>query len=245
MHIFPSKRKAEYGFLKDRAEWWTVYVVDLLAVPGAIVAARLNRSIKAVTPNALSLVSFVLFFVGVALMFARPRWGAFYTAMFFLSFVFDAADGKVARLIGQRSDFGEIVDAFFDMLNHALGLSLVGVAMSLKADSIWPAVLIVPYAISLGMMHVNHITSVVAGEVAPPPQDSPIKTRWEKFCDKRGLDYHPYGQVERIYFSILLVGVNLTDPTIFLLVAVYLPFVPEIFRRLRDYAAAEAPGEDA
>lgn len=230
MFIFPSHRKKKYSFIKENERWWIVLVIDLFAVPGTIIAGKFR---KFFTPNGISISSFIVFYISIVLMFIYPQKNVYYTVGFFVSFVFDATDGKLARLRGENSKFGAIVDAFFDMLNHGLGLALVGLATSIRNNSIYPFIIIFPYSLYMSAGHINHITNLINGYIPKKEQPNKEKTKWQKFCDKRGLSYRVYGNVEIIYICILLIGINLKNPNIFLFFAIYLAFIPMIIDKIR------------
>jgi len=232
MFLFPSWRKKQYSFLKDNDVWWTVLVLNLFAIPGTIIAAKLSKHLRSITPNGISVTSFVFFFLGVTLLFIRPHNNAYFTLCFFLCSVFDAMDGQLARLRHETSQLGVIVDAFFDMLNHSLGLMLVGVALSIKVDSPYPLIIILPYSLYLGVMHINCITDQVMRAKRPAKSACEEKTIWQKFCDKRGLLYYVYGDVETIYFAILIIGINLPNPWLWLLITIYLRFTTIGLRKI-------------
>ena len=103
MYLFPSWRKKRYAFLKRNEVWWTVLVLDLFAIPVTILLAKLRKHIGRITPNGVSLLSFVIFFLGVTLLLVRPNDNAYFTLCFFVSCVLDAMDGKLARLRGETS----------------------------------------------------------------------------------------------------------------------------------------------
>jgi phosphatidylglycerophosphate synthase len=240
MYLFPSWRKKKYAFLKGSSDWWTGLVLDLFAIPATIVLYKLSRYVKRITPNGISLVSFIVFYLGVALLFARPNDNAYFTLCFFLSSVLDCMDGKLARLRGEGSQFGAIVDQFFDMLKHSLGLMLVGLALSVKLDSPYLLIIMLPHALWLGVGHMNAITRDVLGY----PEEEVIcenhKTKWQLFCAKRGLNSNVYNQAVIIYVVILLVGINLRDPTVFLLVGIYIRSILSICKKRRRAAAVVA-----
>jgi len=237
MYLFPSWRKKKCSFLKDNEAWWTVFVLDLFAVPSVIILGKLHKYGKLTTPNGISVTSFVFFFLGVALLFVRPHNNAYFTLCFFLGSVLDGMDGKLARLQGETSQLGAIVDALFDMLNHSLGLMLVGLALSVKTNSPYPLIIILPYSLYLGGMHINHITSVIQGCSSSKKQEDISKTKWQLFCDNRGLRYNIYGDVEVIYIVILLIGINLQNPAMFLFVGIYLNFILEVLKKIRKELA--------
>jgi phosphatidylglycerophosphate synthase len=234
MFLFPSWRKKKYSFLKANEAWWTVLVLDLFAIPGIIIAHKFR---KVVTPNGIGVASFVFFYLAVALMFVYPNKNVYFTLCFFICSVLDAMDGKLARLRGEASQFGVIVDAFFDMLNHSLGLMLVGIALSIKGDSPYPLIIILPYSLYLGSMHINDITSVIQGYSSSKKQEDTPKTKWQLFCDKRGLDYDIYADVEIIYIIILLIGINLQNPAMFLFIGIYLNWILRIWKKIRKELA--------
>jgi phosphatidylglycerophosphate synthase len=232
MYLFPSWRKNRYAFLKNHDDWWTVIVLDLLAIPATIVLAKLRKHAKKITPNGVSLVSFMAFCLGVVLMFVRPDSNAYFTFCFFLSCLLDSVDGKLARLLGEASQFGEIVDGFFDMLKTSLGLMLVGIALSMKSDSPYPLMVLLPYSLFLGVGQINRITRLVTGRHTYLEQEVSHneKSKWRLFCDKRGLAYGVC-DVEIIYIVILLIGINLKNPTLFMFVGIYLKSVFWIWKR--------------
>ncbi|MFI1992324.1 CDP-alcohol phosphatidyltransferase family protein [Actinoplanes sp. NPDC020271] len=91
--------------------WWTVLLVDPLASRLVWLIAPYRR----VTPNVLTLVATVLG-AGAAVAFARgDRWSLVAGAVLFhLSFVADCMDGKIARLNGTGTIFGQWLDFVLD-----------------------------------------------------------------------------------------------------------------------------------
>ncbi|MER6943511.1 CDP-alcohol phosphatidyltransferase family protein [Nonomuraea sp. NPDC000554] len=93
-----------YATRKRRDSWWTVYFVDPVACRAALLVANRTR----ITPNALTVFSLVLGMVS-AVCFAMNRLPAGAT-MFYLSFMIDCVDGKIARLKGTGTPFGLWLD---------------------------------------------------------------------------------------------------------------------------------------
>lgn len=98
--------------------WWTVLVIDPIAIP---IVRRLEH-VRRVTPNhitvasiGLGVLSAVLFFLG------EPLWAAI---AFELRFLLDCIDGKLARLRGTSSRLG----AFLDVCGDIGGIALIYVA---------------------------------------------------------------------------------------------------------------------
>ncbi|MFI6320704.1 CDP-alcohol phosphatidyltransferase family protein [Nonomuraea sp. NPDC050556] len=95
---------------KPRDSWWTVYFVDPLACRVALVLANHTR----VTPNALTAFSLFLGALSAA-CFATDGLVAG-AVLFYLSFMIDCVDGKIARLKGTGTPFGLWLDYVGDRI---------------------------------------------------------------------------------------------------------------------------------
>ncbi|CAL9427419.1 hypothetical protein SUDANB121_01995 [Nocardiopsis dassonvillei] len=97
--------------LKERDSWWTVYLVDPVAV--RLVRQVANRT--SVTPNQLTVLALFLG-LGAAVCFALGyrQFLLLGAALYFLSFLVDCMDGKLARLTGTETVFGAWVDYVSD-----------------------------------------------------------------------------------------------------------------------------------
>ncbi|MDR8408698.1 CDP-alcohol phosphatidyltransferase family protein [Nonomuraea sp. 3-1Str] len=99
---------------KRRDSWWTVYLVDPLACRTALLVANRSR----ITPNELTVLSLVIGLVS-ALCFALDLLVAG-AAAFYLSFMVDCVDGKIARLKGTGTPFGLWLDYVGDRVRVVL-----------------------------------------------------------------------------------------------------------------------------
>lgn len=104
--------------------WWTVLFVDPIALP---LAAFLGRK-RWFTADQITWFSF---FLGVPMGFAYAtgeRWGLIVGGvLWYLAFLTDCVDGKVARAMGTTSSKGKILDEIADggrRLSGALGLTV-------------------------------------------------------------------------------------------------------------------------
>ncbi|BCJ42188.1 hypothetical protein GCM10010168_92880 [Actinoplanes ianthinogenes] len=91
--------------------WWTVLLVDPLA-------SRLVRIVapyRWITPNVLTLIATIIG-VGAMVSFAQgdQQWLIVGAILFHLSFVVDCMDGKIARLNGTGTVFGQWLDFVLD-----------------------------------------------------------------------------------------------------------------------------------
>lgn len=115
MHSSPgrfSKDDVRRTF-KARDAWWTVLLVDPLAAPVVRFLANHTR----VTPNQLSFLAFLLGLGSAgAFLAADYRWLVLGAVLFYLAFYVDCLDGKIARLKGTGSTWGQWLDFIFDRI---------------------------------------------------------------------------------------------------------------------------------
>jgi phosphatidylglycerophosphate synthase len=111
---------------KERDYWWTVLAVDPLAIPVTRVIARR----EAVTPDRITVLSLVLG-LGVGPLFAvGARWALICGGvLFYISFMFDCVDGKLARIRGASAPRGKALDRLADGARRAS--SVLGLAVYL------------------------------------------------------------------------------------------------------------------
>ncbi|MGI5269049.1 CDP-alcohol phosphatidyltransferase family protein [Nonomuraea sp. CA-218870] len=103
-----------YETRKRRDSWWTVYFVDPVACRVALVVANRTR----ITPNNLTVFSLVLGLASaVCLAAGELAAGAL---IFYLSFMIDCVDGKIARLKGTGTPFGLWLDYVGDRVRVVL-----------------------------------------------------------------------------------------------------------------------------
>ncbi|MFB4283048.1 MULTISPECIES: CDP-alcohol phosphatidyltransferase family protein [unclassified Nonomuraea] len=103
-----------YETRKRRDSWWTVYFVDPVACRVALPVANRTR----LTPNGLTVFSLVLG-LGSAVGFAMNQLIAG-AVFFYLSFMIDCVDGKIARLKGTGTPFGLWLDYVGDRIRVVL-----------------------------------------------------------------------------------------------------------------------------
>ncbi len=101
---------------KKRDYWWTVLVVDPLAIPITRLLARRRWA----TPDEVTMVSLV-FGLLTGLFFAVGERWALVTGglVYYLSFVLDCVDGKLARTLSISSARGHALDAMSDSARRA------------------------------------------------------------------------------------------------------------------------------
>ncbi|RZU49532.1 CDP-alcohol phosphatidyltransferase-like enzyme [Krasilnikovia cinnamomea] len=109
---------------KTRDAWWTVLLVDPLAVR----LVRLVAPYRRITPNVLTGIATLVGLASAACFAMQDRpWLVAGALLFHLSFVIDCMDGKIARLNGTGSLFGAWYDFVFDRLRmFACTVALMG-----------------------------------------------------------------------------------------------------------------------
>lgn len=119
-------------------------ILDLLLYrPVAFVIARVLAH-TSVTPNQVTVAAVVSSVVGgAALASGTPRGFAFGALMYLLSNLLDCADGMLARIKGNGTTLGRMIDVFADVLaatsvyvGLAIGLANAGVPLPLPAWSL-------------------------------------------------------------------------------------------------------------
>jgi len=138
---------------------YTRWVNRRLARGVAASAAALGLS-----PNAVSMISAMLSAVGLAVMLvADPSWwSALITAALLAAgYVFDSADGQVARLTGTSSPAGEWLDHVIDAIRTPTMHLVAAVAVVLhRPDVSWLAIVALVYAV----MSVGQFMSQILAE---------------------------------------------------------------------------------
>ncbi len=121
-----SGRGAEAGnrragsILKERDSWWTVLVIDPIAVRLTYWFAD-NTSI---TPNIVSAVSLAFTLLSSYLFYRGFLWQG--ALIYEVSFLFDCIDGKLARLQNRQSAVGYLFDRLFDKFRLFLNTLALG-----------------------------------------------------------------------------------------------------------------------
>jgi phosphatidylglycerophosphate synthase len=96
---------------KERDSWWTVLLVD----PVAVRLTRFVAPVRWITPNRVTLTAFTIGLLAAACFAQGSRgWLVAGAVCYYVSFLLDCVDGKVARLNGTGSIFGMWLDYILD-----------------------------------------------------------------------------------------------------------------------------------
>jgi phosphatidylglycerophosphate synthase len=160
--IADAERAAAAGEVKVKGRdcWWTVLVIDPLAVP----LVRAVRPLPRVTPNALTALA-VLVAAAAATAFALDHLviGAI---LFQVSFLIDCMDGKLAHTRGLTNRYGSFIDAVGDGVRFVActGGLVVSLASQGPLDTGW--------VVALAMFPTVHYVRLTTQAAWPDDQRS-------------------------------------------------------------------------
>lgn len=132
---------------KKRDYWWTVLATDPVSVP---IVGWLTRH-RLLTPDQVTIVALVLgLAVGPVFALGTRLALVIGALLFYLAFVFDCVDGKLARALGVSSARGEALDHLADggrRASASLGIAIwLWRAHGVPAHDVWWAVVYIVLA---------------------------------------------------------------------------------------------------
>jgi hypothetical protein len=133
----PSEASVQTG-AKKLDYWWTVLLTDPIAVP----LTRLLVRTRWLTANQVSVIALLLGLSVGAVFSIGTRWALIGGGLlFYLAFIVDCVDGKLARALGTTGPRGEAFDKLSDggrRASASLGLSIWLWRASVPGDdSVW------------------------------------------------------------------------------------------------------------
>ena len=119
-------------------EWWSSFVTS----PLAIFANLFIVDLKWLTPNVITLFSFVVA-IAAACLIVLGNQVNFYiaAALIHLSHILDCMDGQMARYRGVSSRSGSFFDKITDQAQVVLWFAAIGYAAYTQSDNILPVIL--------------------------------------------------------------------------------------------------------
>jgi phosphatidylglycerophosphate synthase len=112
-YIKKPHSKKENQRVNKKSEEWAVKIVRIFGTPLAKGIAHLPIKVH---PNIITLFSF--FFAIIAAFFFFNNQLIYGAIFFFISYVFDAADGTLARLTNTESELGKKLDFYVDIFGN-------------------------------------------------------------------------------------------------------------------------------
>jgi len=95
-----------------------VLIYDPLSIPLALLFARVNF----ITPNIITIVSFLISLIACYFFFIGGQFLFYGATIFYAANVLDTVDGKLARMKGLQSEFGAMLDRRSDQIRKALAM---------------------------------------------------------------------------------------------------------------------------
>ena len=170
--------EADADGAKKRDYWWTVLAVDPVAVP----VTRLLAKRRWMTPDEVTIVSLVLgLFTG--LFFAvGDRWALVAGAVvYYVSFVLDCVDGKLARRLKLSSSKGHALDAMSDSARRTSAAIGIVTYLVYSAESVQAHEIVLAAAFGVMSSYFIEISGAERGEA------SGVGGRWAAALGKRRL----------------------------------------------------------
>jgi hypothetical protein len=119
---------------KERDSWWTVLLVD----PIALRLTRLVAPIKGLTPNRITLIAFAFgMLAAVCFTQAGHGWLIAGAVLYYIGFLWDCVDGKIARLHGTGTIFGMWLDYILDQVRIIICVACLFGAQYLATRNAW------------------------------------------------------------------------------------------------------------
>ena len=172
--------------------WWTfVFILPVLRL-----LVKPLKKADWLEPNHVTIFSFVLSLVALALIFLDMGWAYLVVGILvFVSYFFDCMDGMIARMNHKKSGFGAFLDFTLDRWKTMLmSWALFWVSMTYHGDVITSLLIMVYVCLFL----LNTATSFGIKEIIGGPRwsESEFETeikqdgllgKWMDFCDRVGI----------------------------------------------------------
>ena len=130
---FSERFSGDIRYAKDirRSTWYHENVIMPCTKVATFIAYRIN-----ITPNMLTALSSILAVFGMVVIILQPSSlaaGLINLVFLQLCFILDNSDGKLARLQGRQSVFGDLFDKFLDRLNNFVIFGGFGFAWAISS----------------------------------------------------------------------------------------------------------------
>lgn len=214
--------------------WWTVLLIDPVAVP----LTRALRPIRWCTPTRVTLVAHGLGLVCASLFAAG--WLVAAAILFEVRFVLDCVDGKLARLRGTSSNVGRFADYVGDMVVVSANFCAVAVWVW-SDDGLDPrlaAALPLAFTLMLVCEAARDAEAAAAGIEGRRDEAGASSGTWTRWMAKRRLRPYP-GRVdaEHLVLFVAPIAAAVLDDATPLVIAGALASVYFAYRTARFLAA--------
>ena len=197
------KTKYKYSTIKNSLHheepWVNVLFLKYITFPLVFLMVNFTR----ITPNIISFISFVFGLTSAFLYFNGEILIA--GLSYFVSYIFDATDGKVARIKKIGKIYGAWVDTFIDRCNLVLISTAISYHFFMTYNDI---IFVILNTIFLGIAFIGwesrynidiyKLRHKIYGD------DNLNLSKYEKWCKKRGLVKEPISLPELFLFYLII-----------------------------------------
>lgn len=207
---------------KKRDYWWTVLVVDPVAVP----VTRLLAKRRWMTPDEITIVSLVLGLLTGLFFAVGDRWALITGGViYYVSFVLDCVDGKLARRLNVSSPKGHALDAMSDSARRTSAAIGIVTYLVYSAESVQAHEVVLAAAFGVLSSYFIEISGAERGEATG------VRGRWAAALGKHRL--LPTPGMPDISALVYVIGpmVGLIVPTLYIGIVMVMAGVLITWRR--------------
>jgi len=196
--------KYKYSDVKNsfhsQEPWINVLLLKHITLPLVYLMVNFTN----ITPNIISIISLLF---GVASAFFYFSGDLFIASLlYFVAYIFDATDGKVARIKGNESIYGSWVDTFIDRFNLVIISTAISYNFFVMYDNIGFLLL---NSIFLGLAFIGwesrYNIDFYKLKFNINSKEEKEMSSYEKWCLKKGLVKEPISLPEIFLFYLLII----------------------------------------
>ena len=155
--MYPVVKSKKFFFLNEKSAWLSAFIGNLITVP---LVFFLKKKIF-ISPNLISIIGGFIFFASAINFYFFPNYNYLCSIGFFISYLLDSTDGKLARIRGMKNKSGAILDSTIDLLCHSVGLLIVCLALNKHVGSHTPLIILLPYVAFLTYAHIRDLKLIL------------------------------------------------------------------------------------
>jgi hypothetical protein len=196
--------KYKYSDIKNsfhsQEPWINVFLLKYLTVPLVYLMVNFTN----ITPNFISIISLIF---GISSAFFYFTGDLFFGCLlYFIAYIFDATDGKVARIKGNGTAYGFWVDTFIDRFNLVIISSAISYNFFVTYNDFHFLLL---NSIFLGLAFIGwesrYNIDFYKLKFSINLKENRVMSSYEKWCLKKGLVKEPISLPELFLFYLLVV----------------------------------------
>ena len=196
--------KYKYSDIKNsfhsQEPWINVFLLKHLTIPLVYLMVKFTN----ITPNIISIISLILGILSAFFYFNGDLFAG--GLLYFISYIFDATDGKVARIKGNGSAYGAWFDIAIDRLNLVIISSAISYTLFIAHDNLLFMVL---NSLFLGMAFIGwesrYNIDIYKLKFPIKLKEGVVISSYEKWCLKKGVIKEPISLPEMFLFYLIVI----------------------------------------